>query len=144
MAVQIHHEERYVNETFARRVDVRRWAPDTEARIIRFAVAAAMRQDESGPAVSSDVDIRTNMLTIRDRKDPRNKDGNTQRIPLLVATGYDAGAIIEERRAVRRNESPPHLPLQWTMSRNCVAAWLRRTRYQGPAFSMTFGPACRE
>ena len=30
------------------------------------------------------------MLPIRDRKDPRNKTGNDQRIPLFAATGFDA------------------------------------------------------
>ena len=43
------------------------------------------------------------MLLIRDRKDPRRKSGNNQRIPLLDATGYDAVAIIEEQRAFARN-----------------------------------------
>jgi integrase len=38
------------------------------------------------------------MLLIRDRKDPRRKRGNNQRIPLLRVTGYDAYAIIEEQR----------------------------------------------
>jgi len=38
------------------------------------------------------------MLLIRDRKDPRRKNGNDQRIPLLDVSGYDACAIIEEQR----------------------------------------------
>ena len=41
------------------------------------------------------------MLTVRDRKDPREKKGNDQRIPLLAVPGYDAMALIEEQRAVR-------------------------------------------
>ena len=44
------------------------------------------------------------MLTIRDRKDPRAKKGNDQRIPLLAVSGYDTMALIEERRTVRGNE----------------------------------------
>ena len=34
------------------------------------------------------------MLLIRDRKDPRNKTGNDQHIPLFAATGFDAWALI--------------------------------------------------
>ena len=37
------------------------------------------------------------MLLIRDRKDPRKKKGNDQRIPLLDVSGYDACKIIEEQ-----------------------------------------------
>lgn len=38
------------------------------------------------------------MLLIRDRKDPRRKAGNHQRIPLLSVSGYDPCALIEEQR----------------------------------------------
>ncbi|WP_323041677.1 tyrosine-type recombinase/integrase [Gemmobacter sp.] len=38
------------------------------------------------------------MLLIRDRKDPRRKVGNDQRIPLLSISGYDPCALIEEQR----------------------------------------------
>lgn len=68
-------------------------------RIIRFAVATAMRQDEICRIEWSDFDAETKMLLIRDRKDPRRKSGNNQRIPLLSVTGYDACAIIDEQRA---------------------------------------------
>jgi integrase len=44
------------------------------------------------------------MLTIRDRKDPREKKGNDQRIPLLAVSGYDAFGLIEEQRSIRSNE----------------------------------------
>jgi integrase len=68
-------------------------------RIIRFAVATAMRQDEIGRIEWTDFDPHKKMLLIRDRKDPRRKSGNNQRIPLLNVTGYDACAIIEEQRS---------------------------------------------
>jgi hypothetical protein len=38
------------------------------------------------------------MLLIRNRKDPRRKNGNDQRIPLLDVSGYDACQIVEEQR----------------------------------------------
>lgn len=79
-------------------------------RIIRFAVATAMRQDEIMRVTWRDVDPRGRMLMIRDRKDPREKRGNDQRIPLFAATGYDAWAILEEQRAIRSNSDDRIFP----------------------------------
>ena len=56
-------------------------------RIIRFAVATAMRQDEISPIEWADFDPQKKMLLVRDRKDPRRKNGSNQRIPLLDVTG---------------------------------------------------------
>ncbi|MEI9889506.1 MAG: tyrosine-type recombinase/integrase [Caulobacteraceae bacterium] len=50
-------------------------------RIIKFAVATGMRQEEICRVVWSDLNARTKMLTIRDRKDPRAKKGNDQPSP---------------------------------------------------------------
>jgi hypothetical protein len=44
------------------------------------------------------------VLLIRDRKHPRKKNGNNQRIPLLDVTGYDPCAIIEEQRRMTGQE----------------------------------------
>lgn len=68
-------------------------------RIIRFAVATAMRQEEICRIEWTDFDADQKMLLVRDRKDPRKKDGNDQRIPLLNVTGYDACRLIEEQCA---------------------------------------------
>jgi len=54
------------------------------ARIIKFAIANA----------------RTRCIIVRDRKDPRNKYGNHQRVPLLDLTGYDAWALLEEQKYI--------------------------------------------
>lgn len=67
-------------------------------RIIRFAIATAMRQDEICRIKWRDADSRTRTVIIRDRKDPRLKTGNDQRVPLLDVTGFDAWALIEEQR----------------------------------------------
>jgi integrase len=80
-------------------------------RIIKFAVATAMRQEEICRVTWEDYNERTKMLTIRDRKDPRQKDGNDQRIPLLKVSGYDPVALIEEQRAARRNADPRIFPV---------------------------------
>ena len=63
-------------------------------RIVKFAVATAMRLDEICRVEWTDLDIDRRMLLIRDRKDPRNKTGNDQRIPLFAATGFDAWALV--------------------------------------------------
>ena len=68
------------------------------ARIIKFAVATGMRQSEICRITWEDVDIRTRCVTVRDRKDPRKKQGNHQRVPMLDLTGYDAWALLEEQR----------------------------------------------
>lgn len=72
-------------------------------RVIRFAIATAMRQEEIFRVTWEDYDPRAKMLLIRDRKDPREKKGNDQRIPLLDISGFDAVALIEEQRAARAN-----------------------------------------
>jgi integrase len=73
-------------------------------RVVKFAVATAMRQEEIFRVTWDDYNARTKMLLIRDRKDPREKKGNDQRIPLLDVSGYDAVALIEEQRALRATE----------------------------------------
>jgi integrase len=79
-------------------------------RIIKFAVATAMRQEEIFRVTWSDLNTRTKMLTIRDRKDPRQKKGNDQRIPLLAVSGFDAFGLIEEQRALRANDDDRIFP----------------------------------
>lgn len=68
-------------------------------RIIRFAIATAMRLGEICSATWEDLNERNNTLLLRDRKDPRHKQGNHMRIPLLNVSGYDARAILEEQRS---------------------------------------------
>lgn len=74
------------------------------ARIVTFAVATAMRQSEICSIVWPDVDERRRTVTVRDRKDPRNKDGNDQRVPLVDLTGYDAWEILMEQRRSTTNK----------------------------------------
>ncbi len=79
-------------------------------RVIKFAVATAMRQEEIFRVTWGDLNERTKMLTIRDRKDPRQKQGNDQRIPLLAVSGFDALALVQEQRSVRSNEDDRIFP----------------------------------
>ena len=73
------------------------------SRVIKFAIATAMRQEEIFRVTWSDLNKRTKMLVIRDRKDPRQKKGNDQEIPLLAVSGYDALTLIEEQ-ALQKKE----------------------------------------
>lgn len=60
------------------------------ATLCRFALATGMRQGEICGLQVEDVDRDRRTVVIRDRKDPRNKAGNDQVVPLLP----DAWAII--------------------------------------------------
>ena len=59
--------------------------------LCRFALASAMRQDEICQLQIQDIDREAHTVVIRDRKDPRNKSGNDQTVPLLP----EAWAIVE-------------------------------------------------
>ncbi len=61
--------------------------------VCRFALASGMRQGEICRIEAQDVDAEARTVIIRDRKDPRNKAGNDQTVPLLP----DAWAIVKPR-----------------------------------------------
>lgn len=69
-------------------------------RIIRFAVATALREEEICRIEWSDVNMKKKTVLVRDRKDPRNKKGNHQKVPLLNLTGYDAWQVLLEQRII--------------------------------------------
>jgi integrase len=75
------------------------------ARIVKFAIATAMRQDEIFRIEWRHLDVRNRVITILDRKDPREKIGNDQRVPLLSATGYDAYALLIDQRTESHTSS---------------------------------------
>lgn len=45
------------------------------------------------------MDASNRTVIVRDRKDPRHKTGNDQKVPLLDVTGYDAMALLEAQKA---------------------------------------------
>jgi integrase len=65
-------------------------------RIIKFAVATAMRLDEICRLRFEDTDLEGRIAVVRDRKDPRQTTGNHQEVPLLDANGYDPIQLIRE------------------------------------------------
>lgn len=76
--------------------------------LCKFALATGMRQDEICQLQVEDVDRKGRTVVIRDRKDPRNKAGNDQTVPLLpkaweivqpLLEGRDVGSIFGVRAA---------------------------------------------
>lgn len=67
--------------------------------LCRFALATGMRQGEICRLEVEDIDRDRKTIVIRDRKDPKNKVGNHQTVPLLP----DAWAIVEEALNVRQS-----------------------------------------
>lgn len=66
-------------------------------RIVQFAIATALRLDEICRVEWTDLDVDRRMLLVRDRKGPRNKAVNDQRIPHFAATGFDGWALVTEQ-----------------------------------------------
>lgn len=66
-------------------------------RIIKFAVATALRQDEISRVLWEDFNAAQSTLRVRQRKHPRQKKTNDQIIPLVADTGFDAVAIAIEQ-----------------------------------------------
>ncbi len=67
---------------------------------MQFAIATAMRQEEICSIAWKDVDVRKRIVIARDRKDPRQKAGNDQKVPLIGATGFDAWQLLQQQKFV--------------------------------------------
>lgn len=65
--------------------------------LIPFAIGSAMRREEIMRLRWEDYVPERRLILIRDRKDPRHKQGNDELVPLLPVTGYDPAEIIERQ-----------------------------------------------
>lgn len=65
--------------------------------IIPFAIATAMRAGEIGGLLWDDLNESDKTILIRDRKDPQEKIGNNQTVPLLNIGGLDAFEIVKRQ-----------------------------------------------
>ena len=99
---------------------VRQAAPQLLRDIIDFAIATAMRRGEIVRMQWVDVDPKARMLTIRDRKDPRRKTGNDERIPLLG----DSLAIIQ--RQARTDDQVFPISPEWISDHFLLACRVAR------------------
>ncbi|WP_334145819.1 site-specific integrase [Hyphomicrobium sp.] len=88
-------------------------------RIIKFAVATAMRQEEITRILFDDFNDEAATVLIRQRKHPRAKATNDQVIPLVADTGFDAVALIKEQR-------------EWASSQGAIFPYCSRS--MGAAF----------
>ena len=65
--------------------------------LCQFALATGMRQAEICRIEIDDIDVDTKTVIIRDRKDPKNKQGNHQTVPLLSAAWDIVEPLIQDR-----------------------------------------------
>jgi integrase len=63
-------------------------------RLVRFAIASAMRLDEICNIVWEDLNPKHRIVLVRNRKDPRHKEGNDQKVPLLDLPGSMDGLAL--------------------------------------------------
>lgn len=67
------------------------------ATLCRFALATGMRLGEICALRVEDIDLKRKTALIRDRKDPRNKIGNNQIVPMLPAALEIAKPLVRDR-----------------------------------------------
>lgn len=67
--------------------------------LCRFALATGMRQDEICSLEVEDLDRARKTVVIRNRKDPQNKQGNDQVVPLLPDAWAILGPLVADRAA---------------------------------------------
>ena len=65
--------------------------------LCQFALATGMRQGEISRLEIGDLDRQAKTIIIRDRKDPKNKQGNDQTVPLLPAAWSIVEPLIKDR-----------------------------------------------
>jgi integrase len=65
--------------------------------LCQFALATGMRQAEICRLEIDDIDRAAKTVIIRDRKDPKNKQGNDQTVPLLAAAWAIVEPLIQDR-----------------------------------------------
>ncbi|MEP3329363.1 tyrosine-type recombinase/integrase [Sedimentitalea sp.] len=68
--------------------------------LTQFAVCTAMRLSEICRIRWDDLDVEGRMVTIRDRKHPRSKIGNDQRVPLLSGPVTIDGQQVDPLRLI--------------------------------------------
>lgn len=66
-------------------------------RVIQFAIATAMRQEEITRILCEDFRPEGPSILIRQRKHPRDKKTNDQLVPLVSDAGFDAAALLEQQ-----------------------------------------------
>ncbi len=96
-------------------------------RIILFAIATGLRQDEISRVQWEDVNESERTILIRNRKHPRDKRTNNQTIALVTDTGFNPFALMAEQASLtgRKGRVFPY------NSRSIGAAFRRACRHLG-------------
>lgn len=81
-------------EVAAVMTELRRRSKLPLADAVEFALATGMRREEICRIRWADLEPEARIMLVRDRKHPREKKGNDQRVPLLVVRGRDPLEII--------------------------------------------------
>ncbi len=105
--------------------------------LCRFALATAMRQDEICRIEIEDVNHIARTVVIRDRKDPRKREGNDQSVPLLP----EAWAIVQP--AIRDRSSGKVFPVSGRFGVGCIHAGVQGPEYRRPALPRSTPPRDR-
>jgi integrase len=87
--------------------------------ICRFALATGMRQAEICRLEVEDVNRADKTVVIRDRKDPQNKQGNDQVVPLLPAAWKIVQPLIADRSVGRVFEGATEVAVSAAFTRAC-------------------------
>ena len=107
--------ERRVSDTEVDAVasELRRRSRLPLADATEFALASGMRREEVCRIRWADLEADKRIIMIRDRKHPREKAGNDQRVPLLAVRGRDPLSIIA-RQPRTDDRIFPIKPASWT------------------------------
>lgn len=73
--------------------------------MILFAIATAMRLGEITRVTHQDVDPVNRTILVRDRKDPKRKVGNDQRVPLLTGPFVWEGQVVDPLKIIQRQNT---------------------------------------
>ena len=87
--------------------------------ICKFALATGMRQGEICQLQVEDVNREERTAVIRNRKDPRNKQGNDQTVPLLPAAWKIVQPLIADRTEGRIFEGVTEVAVSAAFTRAC-------------------------
>lgn len=73
------------------------WLKIPMVTLCKFALATGMRQSEITGLMIQDIDRDRHTVIVRDRKDPKNKQGNDQTVPLLPEAWALVEPLIQDR-----------------------------------------------
>lgn len=95
------------------------WQRNDMVMICKFALATGMRQGEICRIQVEDVDRAQKAVVIRDRKDPQNKQGNDQLVPLLPAAWKIIQPLIADRTEGKIFEGVNEIAVSAAFTRAC-------------------------